>query len=434
MLSEAGHRPAGRLRARPQRGAGPPLRVQPPRAPAAGQRRADRRHLGRARAAHRHRRRRRPLGRHQRPQRPPAAGHPGERLRPRRPHAPARRHSLSFGFKYGLPLDADLVVDARFLPNPHWVPELRRSTGRDPEVRDYVLGQEDAGAFLDRYTDVLRLLSPAPAREGKRYLTLAVGCTGGKHRSVAMAEVRPRLLPRGWRPRPATATWAASSAAPPVPGARGWWRFGGGHGLAAALAAWRPITPELTAVVTVADDGGSSGRIRREMPVLPPGELRMALAALAGDSAAADVAAPPPAPAGRHRCAGRPPGRQPGAHRAHRDARRRHGAGARRHRGAARRPRPGAPMADVPLDLVATVESIDPDDPHAPADPRPGGDRRHPGPVREILLRRPTRRSPAVLEAIAAADIVCLGPGLLVHLRAAAPARPAAAGKRWRQT
>jgi UPF0042 nucleotide-binding protein len=101
---------------------------------------------------------------------------------------------MSFGFKYGLPLDADLVVDARFLPNPHWVPELRSRTGQDPEVRDYVLSQDDAADFLDRYTDVLRLLIPGYRREGKRYLTLAVGCTGGKHRSVAIAEEFARRL------------------------------------------------------------------------------------------------------------------------------------------------------------------------------------------------------------------------------------------------
>ena len=101
---------------------------------------------------------------------------------------------LSFGFKYGLPLDADLVVDARFLPNPHWVPELRPQTGRDAAVRDYVLGQADAEEFLDRYLSVLRLLVPGYRREGKRYLTLAVGCTGGKHRSVAIAEEFARRL------------------------------------------------------------------------------------------------------------------------------------------------------------------------------------------------------------------------------------------------
>lgn len=95
---------------------------------------------------------------------------------------------LSFGYKYGLPMDADLVVDVRFLPNPHWIPELRPHTGLDPEVRDYVLAQESAGEFLDRYHDLIRLISAGYRREGKRYLTLAVGCTGGKHRSVAISE------------------------------------------------------------------------------------------------------------------------------------------------------------------------------------------------------------------------------------------------------
>jgi UPF0042 nucleotide-binding protein len=101
---------------------------------------------------------------------------------------------LSFGFKYGLPLDADLVVDARFLPNPHWIPELRPYTGQDPSVRDYVLGQVDTEDFLSRYVDLLRLVIPGYRREGKRYLTLAVGCTGGKHRSVAIAEEFARRL------------------------------------------------------------------------------------------------------------------------------------------------------------------------------------------------------------------------------------------------
>ena len=95
---------------------------------------------------------------------------------------------LSFGFKYGLPVDADLVADVRFLPNPHWVPELRPHTGRDPAVRDYVLAQDGATEFLDRYEGLLRLVFEGYAREGKRYALLAVGCTGGKHRSVAMSE------------------------------------------------------------------------------------------------------------------------------------------------------------------------------------------------------------------------------------------------------
>lgn len=95
---------------------------------------------------------------------------------------------LSFGFKYGLPLDADLVIDVRFLPNPHWIPELRPLTGQDLQVSAYVLGQDTAGEFLDTYLHLLRLIGAGYQREGKRYLTLAVGCTGGKHRSVAMSE------------------------------------------------------------------------------------------------------------------------------------------------------------------------------------------------------------------------------------------------------
>lgn len=95
---------------------------------------------------------------------------------------------VSFGYKYGMPVDADLVVDVRFLPNPFWIPELRELTGRSAEVRDYVLSQEGAEEFLDRYTDILRIIGAGYRRERKRYLTLAVGCTGGKHRSVAMSQ------------------------------------------------------------------------------------------------------------------------------------------------------------------------------------------------------------------------------------------------------
>jgi UPF0042 nucleotide-binding protein len=95
---------------------------------------------------------------------------------------------LSFGYKYGLPMDADLVMDVRFLPNPFWIPELREQTGLDSEVRNYVLSQEGAEDFLERYHELLRLIGAGYRREGKRYLTLAVGCTGGKHRSVAISE------------------------------------------------------------------------------------------------------------------------------------------------------------------------------------------------------------------------------------------------------
>ncbi|PZF99349.1 RNase adapter RapZ [Micromonospora endophytica] len=95
---------------------------------------------------------------------------------------------ISFGFKYGLPPDADFVLDARFLPNPYWVPELREHTGREEAVSAYVLGQEGADAFVEAYADLVGATTAGFEREGKRYLTVAVGCTGGKHRSVAIAE------------------------------------------------------------------------------------------------------------------------------------------------------------------------------------------------------------------------------------------------------
>ena len=105
---------------------------------------------------------------------------------------------LSFGYKYGLPVDADLVVDCRFLPNPHWIPDLQPMNGRDEAVRDYVLSRPGARDFLDRYDGVLELITDGYRREGKRYALLAVGCTGGKHRSVAMAEeLAARLSARG---------------------------------------------------------------------------------------------------------------------------------------------------------------------------------------------------------------------------------------------
>jgi UPF0042 nucleotide-binding protein len=95
---------------------------------------------------------------------------------------------LSFGFKYGLPVDSDLVVDVRFLPNPHWVPQLRPHTGLEAPVRDYVLAADGAEEFLRRFHGVLQLVTAGYKREGKHYATLGVGCTGGKHRSVVIAE------------------------------------------------------------------------------------------------------------------------------------------------------------------------------------------------------------------------------------------------------
>jgi UPF0042 nucleotide-binding protein len=100
----------------------------------------------------------------------------------------------SFGFKYGLPMDADTVMDVRFLPNPHWIDDLRPHTGQHPAVRDYVLGQTGAAEFLETYHRLLSLIVNGYHREGKRYMTVAIGCTGGKHRSVAIAEALAGLL------------------------------------------------------------------------------------------------------------------------------------------------------------------------------------------------------------------------------------------------
>ena len=95
---------------------------------------------------------------------------------------------MSFGFKHGVPLDTDTVFDCRFLPNPHWVDELRPLTGLDEPVRRFVLGQPATSEFINRVDHLLALVLPAYVSEGKSYLTIAVGCTGGRHRSVVLAE------------------------------------------------------------------------------------------------------------------------------------------------------------------------------------------------------------------------------------------------------
>ena len=202
--------------------------------------------------------------------------------------------------------------------------------------------------------------------------------------------------------------------APPVPGVPRVVALGGGHGLAAALSAWRRLTPQLTAVVTVADDGGSSGRIRRELPVLPPGDLRMALAALASDNERTQAMAR----LLQHRfggtgvLAGHPVGNLVLT-----GLSEMHGGDTVRAlddlcqllgtRGRV------LPMADVPLDLVAQVESLDRDDPARVRRIRGqvaiAGT---PGRVREILVSPSDPPvNPAVVEAIATADVVSLGPG-----------------------
>jgi len=109
---------------------------------------------------------------------------------------------VSFGYKHGLPLDVDVVMDCRFLPNPHWVEELRPLTGRDPEVGAYLEAQSITADFLDRLYALLDLLMPAYEHEGKSYLSIGVGCTGGQHRSVWVAgQLRAHLEEQGYSPR-----------------------------------------------------------------------------------------------------------------------------------------------------------------------------------------------------------------------------------------
>lgn len=118
------------------------------------------------------------------------------------PSEQMRLSVTSFGFKHGLPLDVDMVIDCRFLPNPHWDPELRPFSGQDEQVQEFVLEREVTQKFLDRLLEMLGDLLPAYVEEGKSYFTIAFGCTGGRHRSVAVAEtVAGRLEDMGWRPR-----------------------------------------------------------------------------------------------------------------------------------------------------------------------------------------------------------------------------------------
>jgi UPF0042 nucleotide-binding protein len=113
-------------------------------------------------------------------------------------HVALRATVMSFGFKYGIPVDADLVADLRFLPNPYWDPKLKDLTGLDAAVNDYVVASDQAQDFLTKYAELIDLVEDGYLREGKRFVTIAMGCTGGKHRSVAMAEnLTARLVKSG---------------------------------------------------------------------------------------------------------------------------------------------------------------------------------------------------------------------------------------------
>ncbi len=105
-----------------------------------------------------------------------------------------RVNVLSFGYKYGIPVDADLVLDCRFIPNPHWIPELRPLSGLDEKIKSTVLANPGVGDFVNTYVSLIQQMLPGYLREGKKYLTVAIGCTGGKHRSVSVArEIADKL-------------------------------------------------------------------------------------------------------------------------------------------------------------------------------------------------------------------------------------------------
>ena len=200
-----------------------------------------------------------------------------------------REHSMdvrvvSFGFKYGLPLEADLVFDVRFLPNPYYIPELKHQTGLDEPVRNFVFKYQQTLDFTAKVEDLLSFLLPNYLDEGKTDLVIAVGCTGGKHRSVclekglrrhaqpprygqkvsAMAELTEQI--RLYEPHRRQPRIAA---------------IGGGHGLSAMLRGLKTYTKNITAIVTVADDGGGSGMLREDLGMLPPGDIRNCIMALA---------------------------------------------------------------------------------------------------------------------------------------------------------
>ena len=187
---------------------------------------------------------------------------------------------VSFGFKYGIPVDADLVADMRFLPNPHWVPELRPLSGRDAAVAPTSWSATGAQEFLDQYVPLLQTVARGYLVEGKRFMTVAIGCTGGKHRSVAMTEEITRGSPRpAWTPGRSTETWDGSdprrSRAAGVPPHRGARKAGDG-GQARQQGGDRRQRDRQGAVG--GGQPGQGGRAACRRPVLAPaGKLRAQL-------------------------------------------------------------------------------------------------------------------------------------------------------------
>lgn len=200
-------------------------------------------------------------------------------------------HVTSFGYRYGIPLDADLIFDVRFLPNPYYNPDLRSFTGLERPVREYVLSKQVTQEFIQRFFEFIAYLVPHYRKEGKSNLTIAIGCTGGRHRSVAITCELVRLLKEqnyyvlekhrditkdearyrtGRKQRAEDLSLVA---------------LGGGTGLSTLLRGFKQVFHDITAIVTVSDDGGSSGRLRRDLGIIAPGDIRNCLTALADEEA-----------------------------------------------------------------------------------------------------------------------------------------------------
>jgi uncharacterized cofD-like protein len=196
----------------------------------------------------------------------------------------------SFGYRYGVPMDADLTFDVRFLPNPFYNPELRPHTGLDRPVQDYVLQKTVTQEFITRFFDFLAYLIPHYRQEGKSNLTVAIGCTGGRHRSVAITRELARVLRQKnyyvlekHRDISKDEARYRSGQRKRRPEDLNIVALGGGTGLSTLLRGFKRVFDHLTAIVTVSDDGGSSGRLRKEMGIIPPGDIRNCLTALADE-------------------------------------------------------------------------------------------------------------------------------------------------------
>jgi uncharacterized cofD-like protein len=198
-------------------------------------------------------------------------------------------HVTSFGYRYGIPMDADLTFDVRFLPNPYYNPELRSFTGLEKPIREYVLGKPVTQDFIAHFFEFITYLIPHYRKEGKSNLTVAIGCTGGRHRSVAITRELTRVLREQnyyvlEKHRDISKDQARYSAnRKQRPEDLSLVALGGGTGLSTLLRGFKHIFHDITAIVTVSDDGGSSGRLRRDMGIIAPGDIRNCLTALADE-------------------------------------------------------------------------------------------------------------------------------------------------------